>query len=92
MTPRQLSRYYAGLAIRRRDELKSGLTLAWYGAAFERSKKLPALDKIYERIDRATGVRKKVMTWQAMAAVAKGYTQRINRDRRRAEEASKKGP
>lgn len=35
-------------ARRRRDDERLGVTAAWYGAAFERQKRLPNIDALFE--------------------------------------------
>jgi hypothetical protein len=59
MTPWELAQITAAEGERLRDEYRIAIDVAWHGAAFERSKKLPDLKKLTRR-DRGPVKRPKV--------------------------------
>ena len=63
MTPKQLARHYDGIVERRRFELMHDVSIAWYGAAFRRSDKLPKLSDVTNRI---MGRNDRRPSWQEM--------------------------
>lgn len=70
MTPRQLARHYKGVSGRSRVQLAHDLTVAWYGAAFERSKTMPQLRSVLARLE---GRDSRQMPWQEMQANLRGW-------------------
>lgn len=43
---------YNGLMEQKKEKMKDDIYLAWHIEAFQRSKKLPSLDKLYKDIDK----------------------------------------
>lgn len=78
MVPRQLTRVFEAAASRRREEMKLVLISSYQVALFSRAKKLPSLEALLNKFDRAAGRSrpdKRRMSWQEMQGVARQWTQ-----------------
>jgi len=49
MTPHAFNVWVGGWSERAQNEVERGMSMAWHGAAFQRAKRLPPLNKVLDR-------------------------------------------
>jgi hypothetical protein len=79
MTPWELRTIIESEGERLEDEYRSALNVAWHGAGFQRSKKLPDLKKIMRRRDRQPV--KRAVDEHALMAVMLAHNARVRREK-----------
>ena len=67
MTPYQTRLYFNGWVEHQKEVVKLSLSNSWYSAAFQRSKKLPDLEKVIG------GKKIKEQSWQEQLATLKAF-------------------
>ena len=80
MTPAEVNVTMMGYMAQRTAAMKEALTVAYLGAAWQRAKKMPKLDPILAKIDKAAprGKRKK-QSMKEMFAVAQALTKQLSK-------------
>lgn len=82
MTPAELIICIEGYVATHTESLKEAITVAYMGAAWQRSKKMPRLESVLSKIDGTTRKKtKKAQTPEEMLAVAKAITENLNKAR-----------
>ena len=82
MTPGELVICIEGYIAINTESLKEAITVAYMGAAWQRSKKMPRLETVLSKIDGTTRKKtKKKQTPEEMLEVAKAITDNLNKAR-----------
>lgn len=82
MTPAELIICIEGYVSTHTESLKEAITVAYMNASWQRSKKMPRLETVLNKIDGTTRKKtKKAQTPEEMLAVAKAVTENLNKAR-----------